>query len=60
MPVLEAFSAKTPTLAVAVAAFQMSSIKSDYWVTPCAGTDPFQCDSSRAGFITSNDISSWR
>jgi hypothetical protein len=57
---LEAFGVDTPTLAVAVAAFPMGSIKSGYWVTSCAGTDPFQCDSSRAGLITSDDISSWR
>jgi hypothetical protein len=58
--VLKAFGADTPKLSVAVAAFPISSVKSDYWVTSCAGTDPFQCDGSRAGFITANNISSWR
>jgi hypothetical protein len=58
--VLEAFGAETPDLAVAVAAFPMSSIKSGYWVVSCAGINATQCDDNRAGFITSNDISSWR
>ena len=57
---LKAFGAETPKLAVAVAAFPINGIKSDYWVSSCAGTNPTQCDDSRGGPITSNDISTWR
>jgi hypothetical protein len=58
--VFEMFGAETPKLAVAVAAFPMSSIKSGYWVSSCAGTNPTQCDDGRSGPITSNDVATWR